>query len=135
MNHRPPPIAGMRHIALVAKDLSACEAFYVDLLGFRVEWRPDNDNVYLTSGLDNLALHRGDSQGTDSRLDHIGIILNTLEAVDLWFEFLQSQGVKMDTEPRTHRDGARSFYCRDPNGIQVQMIYHPPLAASLSSLA
>ena len=28
------------------------------LLGFAVEWEPDPDNVYLTSGCDNLALHR-----------------------------------------------------------------------------
>ena len=34
------------------------KAFYVDVLGFRVEWEPDPDNVYLTSGVDNLALHR-----------------------------------------------------------------------------
>ena len=32
--------------------------FYVDVLGFAVEWEPDPDNVYLTSGRDNLALHR-----------------------------------------------------------------------------
>ena len=32
--------------------------FYVDLLGFAVEWEPDADNVYLSSGIDNLALHR-----------------------------------------------------------------------------
>ena len=27
-------------------------------MGMQVEWRPDPDNVYLTSGNDNLALHR-----------------------------------------------------------------------------
>ena len=32
--------------------------FYVDLLGFEIEWEPDADNVYLSSGHDNLALHR-----------------------------------------------------------------------------
>ena len=32
--------------------------FYVDLLGFAVEWEPIADNVYLSSGIDNLALHR-----------------------------------------------------------------------------
>ena len=35
--------------------------FYVDLLGFAVEWEPDADNVYLSSGIDNLALHRSPS--------------------------------------------------------------------------
>ena len=42
---RPSPTAGMRHIALYAEKFEACEAFYVDLLGMTVEWRPDPDNV------------------------------------------------------------------------------------------
>ena len=56
--NRPPATIGMRHVALFVPDLEACEHFYVDLLGMKVEWRPDPDNVYLTSGQDNLALHR-----------------------------------------------------------------------------
>jgi len=52
-----PQHAGMRHVALNVLDLALVESFYVDLLGFEVEWRPDEDNVYLSSGVDNLALH------------------------------------------------------------------------------
>ena len=55
---KPPATAGMRHVALNVGDVQTCERFYVDLLGMQVEWRPDEDNVYLTSGNDNLALHR-----------------------------------------------------------------------------
>jgi hypothetical protein len=33
----------------------------------------------------------------------------------------------MRTQPRTHRDGARSFYCYDPDGTVVQVIHHPPV--------
>ena len=39
--------------------------FYMDLLGFDVEWEPDADNVYLTSGTDNLALHRASPEGAE----------------------------------------------------------------------
>lgn len=128
---RPNPTAGMRHVALNISDLQACERFYVELLGMRVEWRPDPDNLYLTSGVDNLALHRGpagfEPQG-HQRLDHIGFILERPEDVDAWYEFLSAEGVAMKTEPRTHRDGARSFYCLDPDGNVVQMIFHPPLS-------
>jgi catechol 2,3-dioxygenase-like lactoylglutathione lyase family enzyme len=49
---------GQRHLALKVRDLDAMKRFYVDLLGFSVDWEPDADNVYLTSGTDNLALHR-----------------------------------------------------------------------------
>jgi len=125
---RPRPTRGMHHIALFVSDLEACEHFYVELLGMAVEWRPDPDNVYLSSGSDNLALHRLDkSFSGPQRLDHLGFILGTPTDVDDWFQYLQAHKVPMKTEPRTHRDGARSFYCLDPSSNTVQMIYHPPL--------
>ena len=120
----------MRHVALNVIDLPACEHFYVELLGMQVEWRPDPDNVYLTSGTDNLALHKAPGEISDAgqRLDHIGFILRQPADVDAWFEFLTAHDVPTEKPPRTHRDGARSFYCRDPEGNVVQMIYHPPIA-------
>lgn len=129
---RPRPTIGMHHIALFVADLPACERFYVDLLGMQVEWRPDENSVYLTSGSDNLALHRLDrSFDGPQRLDHLGFIMARPEDVDAWFAYLQQAGVTMKTAPRTHRDGARSFYCLDPGGNTVQIIYHPPLAGNL----
>ena len=75
---RPAPTSGMHHVALNVTDLESCEKFYVDLLGMDVEWRPDENNVYLCSGNDNLALHRlpsGHRPEEPQRLDHIGFIL------------------------------------------------------------
>ncbi len=127
---KPKPTSGMRHVALFVSNLEQCEYFYVDLLGMAVEWRPDEDNVYLTSGNDNLALHRApDSLDTSGGqvLDHIGFIIDEEAQVDVWFDFLRGHDIEMKTSPRTHRDGARSFYCLDPAGTTVQMIYHPPI--------
>jgi len=124
-----PPHAGMRHVALNVLDLELVEKFYVELLGFKVEWRPDAKNVYLTSGVDNLALHVvANISDRGQRLDHTGIIVDQIDQVDLWYEFLLENGVKMASEARTHRDGARSFYCHDPEGTVVQVIFHPPLS-------
>lgn len=126
--NRPGPTSGMRHVALFVSDLEASEQFFTVLMGMDVEWRPDPDNVYLTSGNDNLALHRVDGKREEGQLDHIGFFINDIDAIDSWFEFLKSHDIHMLTEPRTHRDGARSFYCREPSGVKVQVIYHPPIA-------
>lgn len=133
MTMRPPATLGLRHIALNVSNMDACEDFYVNLLGMSVEWRPDPDNLYLTSGNDNLALHRAGSAPsvTGQRLDHIGFFIATPEQVDAWHDFLKSAGVEINAPPRTHRDGARSFYCRDPDGNSVQVIFHPPIAAAV----
>lgn len=134
MSSRPPAPLGLHHVALFVPDLAAAEHFYVALMGMQVEWRPDPDNVYLTGGRDNLALHRLTNRSDEydnpasQKLDHIGFILQTPEDVDAWYAFLKEAGVRIKTEPRTHRDGARSFYCEDPAGVSVQLIYHPPLA-------
>ena len=131
MHVKPKAMAGMRHVALNVLNLEASETFYVELLGMKVEWRPDADNVYLTSGSDNLALHRVKipDQLDVQLLDHIGFIIDEIEQVDVWYDFLSAHDVTMKTKPRTHRDGARSFYCLDPAGVTVQMIYHPPISA------
>lgn len=131
-SERPAPTAGMRHIALFVSRLEETVAFYTDLLGMVVEWQPDPDNVYLSSGNDNLALHRFTGPQRDisqQRLDHIGFIIDAIEQVDAWYDFLKSHGVRMKNAPKTHRDGARSFYCLDPDGTVVQMIFHPPISA------
>jgi catechol 2,3-dioxygenase-like lactoylglutathione lyase family enzyme len=123
----------MRHVALCVRDLAACEDFYVRLMGMQVEWRPDPQNLYLASGGDSLALHAvtpdAPRDETGQRLDHIGFFTATAEAVDAWYAWLLANGVRMRTAPRTHRDGARSFYCYDPEGAVVQVMHHLPVVA------
>ena len=129
MTHRPP-MAGLHHVALHARQFEDTVAFYTELLGMAVEWRPDADNVYLTSGTDNLAIHRAAGEIVEGaqRLDHVGFLVDKPGDVDRWYEYLTSNDVAVDAPPRTHRDGARSFYCKDPEGTTVQIIHHPPLA-------
>ena len=123
-----PTHAGLRHLALHARDLDAMTRFYVDLLGFVVEWEPDADNVYLSSGVDNLALHRSTTAAARGALDHLGLIVRSADDVDRWAAFLASRGVAIEAAPRTHRDGARSCYFKDPDGNTVQIIHHPPIS-------
>lgn len=124
-----PGTLGIRHIALKVKDLEKAEDFYTRVLGYSVEWRPDPDNVYLTRDADNLALHQDEAAAAgQGSLDHFGIILKRPEDVDAWCEHLKAEHVRLAKEPKSHRDGSRSFYAFDPEGNTIQFIYHPPIA-------
>jgi catechol 2,3-dioxygenase-like lactoylglutathione lyase family enzyme len=127
----PPAHRGLRHLALHARRFEEMKRFYTELLGFAVEWEPDADNVYLSSGIDNLALHRAAAErtaGRDTALDHLGLIVRTADDVDRWAAFLEARGVTLAAVPRTHRDGARSCYVMDPDGNRIQIMHHPPIS-------
>ena len=50
----------MHHVALKVRKYDETRAFYINQIGLQIEWGPDSDNVYLTSGTDNIALHRAE---------------------------------------------------------------------------
>ncbi|MCA8836722.1 MAG: VOC family protein [Gammaproteobacteria bacterium] len=129
------PVPSLRHVALQVRNFDECVDFYTRLVGYQCEWRPDDDNIYLSTGDDNLALHRaaaGTSAEPGGALDHAGFFLASPEQVDELHAWFVVSGVGIEKPPRRHRDGAYSFYCRDPDSNLLQFIYHPPVADRLS---
>ncbi len=123
---------GIRHVALRVQDIARSVRFYSEVLKMKVEWSPDEENVYLSSGSDNLALHQARAGETDTRLgtmDHFGFLVARPEEVDEWAAELEARGIELVQKPRTHRDGARSIYFRDPDGNLIQLLFHPPISA------
>src|SRR2546427_8018995 len=102
-------LLGMRHLALRVRDPQASKRFYADCFGMKVVWEPDPDNVYLSSGPDNLALHRADVTGPGA-LDHMGFIVDTREEVDRLAARLRERRVSLPAEPPHHPDCSRSFH-------------------------
>jgi len=126
---------GMRHIALNVKDAQVSKKFYMEFFGMDLEWQPDADNVYLTSNKqDNLALHKKeglDINPNQQALDHLGFIIPTKEDVDAFYQRAKEKNIRIEKELKQHRDGAYSFYLKDPDGYVVQVIYHPPITNKL----
>jgi catechol 2,3-dioxygenase-like lactoylglutathione lyase family enzyme len=119
----------MRHIALRVLDPQASKRFYCDNFDMQIVWEPDPHNVYLSSGPDNLALHAADAPDpATSTLDHLGFIVDTPAEVDRLAAEFAARGVRIATAARDHRDGSRSFYCLDPDGTRVQVLYEPKLS-------
>lgn len=129
----PPPALGVRHVALRVRDLAAAERFFVELLGYRVAWRPDPENVYLVRHGDNVALHRAPDAGGPGLLDHVGLLVGRPEEVDAWASWLEARGATLAAGPRTHRDGARSLYLAGPEGLLVQILHHPGMVDAQSA--
>lgn len=126
-----PVFLGLRHVALNVRNVRRSLAFYSDVLGLKLEWMPDEENAYLTSGQDNLALHqlpKDSAPGPVQTVHHIGFAVRGPKDVDEWADRIRRQGIALAAEPKTHRDGARSFYFRDPDGLLIQLIYHPPIS-------
>lgn len=126
--NKPKNKISLRHVALYIKNLDACRNFYTNLLGLEIVWEPDQDNLYLSTGDDNLALHRDKNDAAFSkpqRLDHLGFFLAEAKDVDTWYEYMLAHGVEIVAPPKDHRDKTRSFYCKDPDGNVIQMIYYP----------
>ncbi|MDE0028318.1 MAG: VOC family protein [Deltaproteobacteria bacterium] len=125
-------LMGMRHIALNVKDVERSKIFYQNVLGMEVVWQPDPQNAYLSSGPDNLALHESPEgrapNAATSSLDHLGFIVSDIDRVqELEAEF-RAQQVTIIKPFKRHRDGSASFYCADPDGVVIQMLYEPTLS-------
>jgi catechol-2,3-dioxygenase len=125
-------LKGMRHIALKVRDVARAKKFYQEMLGMDVVWEPDPQNVYLSSGSDNLAIHQVPGKLLDTseerQLDHLGFVVESIERVkELESEF-RSKNVAIVHPFKVHRDGSASFYCADPDGIVIQMLYEPTLS-------
>lgn len=129
-----PPSLGLRHLALTVRDeaFEATVRFYKEGMGMAVDWEPDPDNIYLSGGADNLAIHRGPAQ-LPGPLDHLGFLCAEASHVDAWHARLQAGAEAWELEilgdPRRHRDGATSFYFLDPAGHKVQIVHIPSVAA------
>lgn len=135
----PAAHGGFRHLAFRVTNLSRSRRFYEALFGMRVVWEPDPDNVYFSSGTDNLALHQippseleayRDQQG--QFLDHVGVIMHSAEDVDRLYAVVQTElaalGGSIVKTPKRHRDGSYSFYVADPDGNVVQVLYEPTIS-------
>jgi catechol 2,3-dioxygenase-like lactoylglutathione lyase family enzyme len=125
-------VKGMRHIALKVRSAARSKMFYRDILGMDVVWEPDAQNIYLSSGCDNIAIHEVAENflktAEEKQLDHLGFVVESIERVKQLEAEFRSRGVTIVHPFKVHRDGSASFYCADPDGVVIQMLYEPTLS-------
>jgi catechol 2,3-dioxygenase-like lactoylglutathione lyase family enzyme len=120
---------GLRHLALKVSDVERATRFYARVFGMRLVWQPDPDNAYLSSGCDNLALHKGEYGKSEAQvLDHLGFIVPTIAEVEEAWAWAQAEHLEVAHPFKHHRDGSASFYLRDPDGNVIQVLYEPGIS-------
>ena len=124
---------GLRHVALNVTDLEVSKTFYQTWFGMKIVWEPDAGNVYMSSGVDNLALHQipHEKMPVDHQaqfLDHLGFVMDSPESVHQLYERVVNAGVEIIHHPKQHRDGSYSFYLSDPDRIVIQILYEPTIS-------
>ena len=120
---------GLRHLALKVSDVERAVAFYSRVFGMRIVWQPDPENAYLSSGSDNLALHKGNfGDAAAQMLDHLGFIVPTIADVESAWSWAQEERLDIAHPLKHHRDGSVSFYIRDPDGTVIQVLYEPSIS-------
>ena len=95
----------------------------------KIVWQPDENNAYMSSWCDNLALHQGPAGDRSAQsLDHLGFIVSSIDELEEGYQWAQANRQDIAHPLRRHRDGSVSFYIRDPDGNLIQILYEPSIS-------
>ena len=124
------PISGMNHFTVLTNDLDATNAFYVDILGLSVGFRPDLGFPGAWLYVDGQAvLHivagRGVPASPRGVIDHMAFSARDLRAVAAR---LKEHGIEYDLR-RLPTTDAWQLFCLDPNGARVELDFEAGEAA------
>lgn len=134
MSLDPLRLDRMGHLALRVSDLSISEKFYTEVLGMRLLWRSEGEIVFVECDNDSLALIQIPREAVSAfhhrphvsqALHHFGFRVRAKEEVDHAAREVGDRGIVIDDGPRDHRDGSRSFYFKDPDGNDIQILWDP----------
>jgi lactoylglutathione lyase len=117
---------------IFVKDMETMVAFYKDVLGFEIQWKQGEANVYLIRDNTLFMLYgRDDFEKMTSRKykyisglnGHYEIALSvpTFADVDKEFERVVSSGAAPVLEPELEPWGQRTCYIADPEGNLIEI--------------
>lgn len=122
-------MARLEHLNVTVRDPDATAAMLVEIFGWRLRWQGaaihGGRSVHLGGADSYLAVYAGlgaqvaagKSYGLRGGLNHIGIVVDDLDAVEAR---VKAQGY----EPVNHADyePGRRFYFREENGIEIEVV-------------
>jgi catechol 2,3-dioxygenase-like lactoylglutathione lyase family enzyme len=96
--------------------------FFQNALGVKPAWSGQSDWGMVKSNGSTLALIE---KNEEIHPPHIGFVVPQKTDVDLFYDRLKKAGALEIQEPKDHRDQSRSFYFKDPDGNQFELLWLP----------
>lgn len=139
-------ITSIRHTGIVVSSMERSLEFYRDLLGMKVWADFEDDSAYVQAVTETpgarirmVKLQAGDggsiellqylshpqpvppeNRACDVGCNHVAL---RVDDIDTLYETLTSHGIRFHTPPGVSPDGgARTTYCRDPEGVIVELV-------------
>ena len=134
--------AGVHHVDLVVSSIERSLPFYRDLLaplGYHrvseVEGERGETIWYLSGPDVSLGLREAQSEGANDRyrvgLHHLAIEAVSRAVVDERAAWLRANGALLESEPQeyTYMPGYYAVFFYDPDGLKLEILHVPALAA------
>jgi catechol 2,3-dioxygenase-like lactoylglutathione lyase family enzyme len=115
-----PPVR-IVHSAVKVSSVAQSSQFFQDVLGVKPAWTQADWGMIKSEG-STLALIEAN---TEAHPPHIGFVVDRKEDVDVFFDHFKKMGVKDLSDPKDHRDQSRSFYFKDNDGNQFELLWIP----------
>jgi len=123
----------LEHVNVTVSDPDKTAAMLCDLFGWRIRWKGEaknggvsvhvgSDDSYLAVYAPGTKLHpNGDSYTTRGGMNHIGIVVDDLDAVEARVKAARFT-------PTSHADyePGRRFYFDDGDGIEIEVVSYQP---------
>ena len=134
---------GVHHVDLVVSSIERSLPFYRELLGplgwhgiSEVEGERGETIWYLLGHETQIGLREAQSPGASydrysPGLHHLAFEAMSRAAVDERFEWLNSAGAEIESEPQdyTYSPGYYAVFFFDPDGMKLEIVHVPALAA------
>jgi catechol 2,3-dioxygenase-like lactoylglutathione lyase family enzyme len=120
------------HINIGTHQLEETRSFFCDVLGLTVGWRPDFSfgGAWLYAG-DAAVVHLVDLDdpkrpSDEAALDHFAFAIDDFDDAK---RRLDAAGVRYRATA-VHNTPIRQIFLRDPNGVNIELNYREPVAAT-----
>jgi len=117
-------LKGLNHITLRVNNIEKAEAFYGDILGFKVEKKMGRSMTVYRIGKDSLVLVEAETEyapgSKDYRVDHFGFFVDSPEQVDEFAAYFREQEVTILSGPSNRKNG-RFVFISDPDGNMIEI--------------